>query len=221
MNFCFITSRSIGMILKYVEWFHYVYRGSLIYQLIVVSTSIPLRERQFCLVIKCWSGLGVVPVTNWLTLFKNVRHKPNRLSSPKWVFMQSTFCSESLAMYHGLIVLYSRIYIHNTNICRNIGNNNDELQWKNEHFFIKIYLSHFILERVMFLVCEGWAGDGDRLLFWPKVLLSTIAALLPHLDLVTQPWVTEGPKPSVCRFPQFGILSLTYPSRLCAGHIIV
>ena len=67
-------------------------------------------------------------------------------------------------------------------------------------FFIKIYISHFIIERVMFLVCEGWAGDGDRLLFWPKVLLSTIAAFLPHLGLVAQPWVTEGPKPSVCRW---------------------
>ena len=51
---------------------------------------------------------------------------------------------------------------------------------KRTHFFIKIYLSHFILERVMFLVCERWAGDGDRLLYWPQVLL-TIAALLPHL----------------------------------------
>ena len=67
------------------------------------------------------------------------------------------------------------------------------------HFFIKIYLSHFILERVMFLVCERWVGDGDRLLFWSKVLLS-IAALLSHLGWVAQPWVTEGPKPSVCRW---------------------
>ena len=68
------------------------------------------------------------------------------------------------------------------------------------HSFIKIYLSHFILERVMFLVCERWAGDGDRLLIWPKVLLLTIAALLPHLGLVAQPWVTESPDPSVCRW---------------------
>ena len=44
----------------------------------------------------------------------------------------------------------------------------------------------------MFLVCEGWAGDRDRQLFGSKVLISVIAALL------TQPWVTEGPKPSVC-----------------------
>ena len=48
------------------------------------------------------------------------------------------------------------------------------------HLFIKIYLSHFILERVMFLVYEWWVGDRDILLYWPHVLL-TIAALFPHL----------------------------------------
>ena len=33
----------------------------------------------------------------------------------------------------------------------------------------------------MLVVCERWVGDGDRLLFWPKGLLATTAALLPHL----------------------------------------
>ena len=67
-------------------------------------------------------------------------------------------------------------------------------------FFIKKYnFSHFILERVMFLVCERRVGDRDSLLYWPKVLL-TIAALLSHLGWVAQPWVTEGPKPSVFRW---------------------
>ena len=33
--------------------------------------------------------------------------------------------------------------------------------------FIK-NLSHFILERAMVVVCERWAGDGDRLLYWPS-----------------------------------------------------
>ena len=32
----------------------------------------------------------------------------------------------------------------------------------------------------MLVACERWVGDGDRLLYWPRVLL-TIAALLPHL----------------------------------------
>ena len=92
-------------------------------------------------------------------------------------------------------------------------------------FFIKIYLSHFILERVMFLVCERWVGYGDILLFWPKVLLATLSALLSHLGWVAQPWVTKGPKPSVCSWSQFSILSPTDSNWLWSprapGYIIV
>ena len=53
------------------------------------------------------------------------------------------------------------------------------------HFFIKIYLSHFILERVAkglkLVMCERWVGDRRQTAtYWPKVLLATIAVLLPH-----------------------------------------
>ena len=95
------------------------------------------------------------------------------------------------------------LYTHNTytNISGNIVNNNDELQWTNEHASLKNKTSHTLFsEGLMLVVCERWVGDGDRLLFWSKVLLSTIAELLPHLGSVAQPWVTEGPKPSVCRW---------------------
>ena len=68
------------------------------------------------------------------------------------------------------------------------------------HFFIKIYLSQFILKRVdvgcVWEVSWRW---GQTATYWPKVLL-TIAALLSHSDWVAQPWVTEGPKPSICRW---------------------
>ena len=47
----------------------------------------------------------------------------------------------------------------------------------------------------MLVVYEKWAGDGNRPIFWPKVLLVTIAALLPHLSWVSQAWVNEGPSP--------------------------
>ena len=62
------------------------------------------------------------------------------------------------------------------------------------HFFIKIYLSHFILERLMLVVCEVSWRQGQTATYWPKVLL-TIAALLLHSGWFAQPWVTEGPKP--------------------------
>ena len=57
------------------------------------------------------------------------------------------------------------------------------------HFFIKISLSYFILERVD--VCCVWE------LHWRR---GETAVLLFHLGWVAQPWVTECPKPSVCRW---------------------
>ena len=48
------------------------------------------------------------------------------------------------------------------------------------HFFIKIYLSHFILERVdVGCVWEVSWRRGQTATYWPKVL--TIAAILSHL----------------------------------------
>ena len=48
------------------------------------------------------------------------------------------------------------------------------------HFFIKIYLSHFILERVnVGCVWEVSWRRGQTATYWPNVLL-TIAAVLPH-----------------------------------------
>ena len=44
-------------------------------------------------------------------------------------------------------MLYSHIHNTYTNICGNIVNNNDDFN-EQTHFFIKIYPSHFILERV-------------------------------------------------------------------------
>ena len=67
---------------------------------------------------------------------------------------------------------------------------------KQTHFFIKIYLSYFILKRVD----VGWVWEMSwrwgQTAILTQVLLATIAALLPHLG-----WgCTEGPKPSVCRW---------------------
>ena len=46
--------------------------------------------------------------------------------------------------------------------------------------------------------------------YWPKVLLATIAALLPHLGWAAQPWVTDDPSPlSGADSHSAGILSPT------------
>ena len=76
------------------------------------------------------------------------------------------------------------------------------------HFFIKIYLSRIILERIdLGCVWEvSWRRE-ETATYWPKVLLATIAALLSHLGWVAQPWVTEGPKSAAGSLA--GILSPT------------
>ena len=90
------------------------------------------------------------------------------------------------------------------------------------HFFIKIYLPNFILERVdVSCVWEvSWRREQTAT-YWPQVL--TIAALLSHLGWVNQSWVTEGRKPPVCKL----ILTLASCSptdskpSVAPGYIIV
>ena len=82
------------------------------------------------------------------------------------------------------------------------------------HFFIKIYLSHFILQKVD-VVC-GWCclfGDGNRLLYWPS---STSFSSWLGCSTVGH-W---GPKALCCPGSQFGILSPTNSNRPAPGYII-
>ena len=80
---------------------------------------------------------------------------------------------------------------------------------------------HFILERVMLVMCERWTGDRSTLLYWPQVLLATTVALLPHLGLVAQPWVNEGCKPSVCRLILMLASCLQLTQAICALVILL
>ena len=90
------------------------------------------------------------------------------------------------------------------------------------HFFIKIYLTHFILERVD----VGWVWEvswrrGQTATYWPQVLL-TMAALLSHSGKAAQPCVTEGSSPLYgAGSHSAGILSPTDLSRLCPDYIFV
>ena len=110
--------------------------------------------------------------------------------------------SPKLFSYHLIccIATYNYTYTY-TNISGNLVNNNIQTSMnKRTHIFIKIYLSHFILERVdVGCVWEVSWRRGQTAIYWPQVLL-TIAALLSHSGYAAQPWVTEGPKPSVCRW---------------------
>ena len=87
------------------------------------------------------------------------------------------------------------------------------------HFFIKVYLSHFIFERVMLVVCEIWDGDRDRLLYWPKILL-TIAAFLSHLVLGCSTVGHLGPQnpQSASWFSRWHLVSDCFKP---SGHLVI
>ena len=63
------------------------------------------------------------------------------------------------------------------------------------HFLIKIYLQRVYVGCVWEV---SWRREQTAT-YWPQVLL-TKAALLSHPGWAAQPWVTEGPQPSVCRW---------------------
>ena len=102
------------------------------------------------------------------------------------------------ARVEGLVNIYT---------CGNIINNNDE----KTHFFRKINLSQFILERVakglMLVMCERWVGDEQTVTYWPQVPL-TIAAFLPHSAGLLNHG-PEGPSPLSGVGSHYGILSPT------------
>ena len=84
-----------------------------------------------------------------------------------------------------------------TNICGNIINKNEDFNERTDTLLNKIYVSHFILERVdVGCVWEVSWRRGQTATYWPKALL-IIAALISRVGWVAQPWVTERRKPSV------------------------
>ena len=89
----------------------------------------------------------------------------------------------------------------------------------NTLLYKSINFSNFILERVIFVVCERWGGDRDRLLYWSKFFLVYSSTSSSSWLGVAQLWVTEGPKPSVCH-----LLSLRHLASNClepSGHLVI
>ena len=83
---------------------------------------------------------------------------------------------------------------------------------KQTHFFISIYLSHFILERVdVSVVCGGWVETGQTVILTQLLVLTISRCIIIKNPFgtssaswlgVAQPGVAEGYS------PQWGILSL-------------
>ena len=90
------------------------------------------------------------------------------------------------------------------------------------HFFIKIYLSHFILERVIFLVCERWVETRTDCYFDPKFFFD-------HSSTSFSPWLScstvghRGPKalclPLTLNLASCLQLTPTGSNRL--GHMVI
>ena len=74
-------------------------------------------------------------------------------------------CTDPVLCSH--IQLYLYIYKY-TNISGNIVNNNDDFN-KQRNTLLYKNISHILFSKgLMLVVCERWAGDGDRLLYWPS-----------------------------------------------------
>ena len=86
------------------------------------------------------------------------------------------------------------------------------------HFFIKIYLSHFILERVMFFVCERWVETRTGCYFDPSssdhssTSSSSWLGMLNHGSLMAQ-------SPLSAAGSHTGILTPTNSNHL--GHLVI
>ena len=116
----------------------------------------------------------------------------------------------------GVSIHMVMLYSCNTNISRDIIKHDIRTSMNERtHFFIEIYLSHFIIDRVMFVVCEIWAGDRDRQLYWPMFSLdhsstssSSWQELLNRGSLSAQSSLSATDS-------HLGILSPTNSNRLC------
>ena len=113
----------------------------------------------------------------------------------------------------------SIVYYAYTNIHGNIINCNDDFNKRTNTLLYKnISLTLYSRKGGVCCVWEmSWRQGQTAIL--TQVLLSTIAALLPHLGWVAQPRVTEGPRPSICSW-----LSLWHPVSDClkpSGHLVI
>ena len=121
------------------------------------------------------------------------------LSTPSLPSLPGTLWLGVVALLYSHIHIQLHVYIYKYMQEHNQKSNIRTSMNERTHFFIKIYLSHFIFERVdVSCVCEMSWRQRQTAILTPSSS-STIAALLSHLGRIAQPWVTEGPKPSICK----------------------
>ena len=93
-------------------------------------------------------------------------------------------------------------------------------EWTNILLYKNISLTLYSRKGWFWLCVRGELKTGTDSYILTQVLL-TIEALLLILAGVAQSWVTESPKPSVCRWLSLRHFVANWLKPLCAGYIIV
>ena len=96
-------------------------------------------------------------------------------------------------------MLYSYIHIYNANLSGNIAIMTHSNGRTNTPPYNDISLTLYSRKGWCWLYVRGELETGTDGYTLTQLLL-TIAALISHLDWAAQPWVTEGPKLSVCHW---------------------
>ena len=108
-------------------------------------------------------------------------------------------------------ILFMLLYTHNTytNICGTQSNTMTNFNERTNIVLFKKIISHTLFLKGWCCLCvRDKLETGRDCYIDPAVLLS-------HLGWVAQPWVTDDPKPSVCSWSQFSVLSPTNSNHLC------
>ena len=86
------------------------------------------------------------------------------------------------------------------------------------HIFIKIYLSHFIFERVNFLLCERWVETRTDCYFDPSSSDHNSTSFSSWLGLINRGSL-RAQSPLSAAGSHFGILSPTHSNH--PGHLVI
>ena len=180
-----------------------IYSMILIYNLRIFRTS-----------VSWWLYLGV-----WVTvsLLKSPGHFSvfwlisSIISIRPLIPKSSSPFTKTLVTVPNVPMLYSR----NTNISRNIIKHNIRTSTNERtNFFINIYPSHIILERLLFVVCESWAGDGTDCYIDPSSSDHSSTSFSSWLGLLNRGSL-RAQRPLSAAGSHFGILSPTDSNRMC------
>ena len=119
-----------------------------------------------------------------------------------------------------LLMLYSHIHIHNTNINGNIVNNNDDFNERTNTLLNKNIISHSLFSKGWCWLCvRDELEMGTDSYFDPKFFFRPLQHFFLILAWLLNRGSLRAQSPLSAAGSQFGILSPTDPSHL--GHLVI